>query len=289
VSVYCVMSAAVTVTDEDHTYKGVAGFSSLEAGSLDALRAMLCCDSTSSSSSSSSSSGTNGNGGEESSYLELIQARHHYFSSASASSTANIAETKAVVEEIDSIIKEFEENYRISNVVDEVSTDASVTVTDSVVHRDGVGGEDVLEEMELPPGDVVDNSMGDYCSGGTLQVDNFVDDESFTSPQPRKHKTQSGKMSTMGDDNEDSDDVDDDMDNAYIPSFGVSSPHAQENLKIDNEVCGQSEFTLDEMCAILKEDSDSDVESITDSFEARPVQINIPVSSMGVSDAYNTF
>jgi hypothetical protein len=188
------------------------------------------------------------------------------------------------VEEIDSIIKEFEENYRLSNVVNEVSTDASVTVTDSVVHRDGVGGEDVLEEMELPPGDIVDNSMGDYCSGGTLQVDNFVDDESFTSPQPQKHKTQSDKMSTMDDDNEDNDD----MDNVYIPSFGVSSPHAQENPKIDNEVCGQSEFTLDEMCAILKEDSDSDVESINESFEARPVQINIPVSSMGVSNAHNT-
>ena len=89
----------------------------------------------------------------------------------------------------------------------------------------------------------------------------------------------------MDDDNEDNDV----MDNVYIPSFGVSSPHAQENPKIDNEVCGQSGFTLDEMCAILKEDSDSDVESIADSFEARPVQINIPVSSMGVSDAYNTF
>jgi hypothetical protein len=70
------------MTTKSEVDEGVLGFASLQTGSLESLRSMLCV-------------GVEGIMGEkdqrnqESSYLELVQARHHYFSNASASTATN--------------------------------------------------------------------------------------------------------------------------------------------------------------------------------------------------------
>lgn len=158
--------------------------------------------------------------------------------------------------------------------------------------------------MELPPGVIADSSIGDITNGSFLQVDNFVDDESTFSP-------------TCGtechDITKEDEGVEEEEEYIYIPSFGVSSPpppsssmlNTTTNLTTDNHdgdventVGGGSSgsqtlndgtnnnYTLDEMCELLKQDSDSDsdVESITDTYDSRPVHLDIPIQRMNVSD-----
>ena len=131
--------------------------------------------------------------------------------------------------------------------------------------------ENAVEEMELPPGIIADSSIGEITTASVLQVDNFVDDESSCSPMRRMEHDRI-------------DEVEDDEEDVYIPSFG-SPPLAVTNTVDDtNNDISSGNYSLEEMCELLKQDSDSDsdVESITD--ESRPVHLHIPIQRMNVSD-----
>lgn len=70
---------------DDIEESSVLGFSSLETGSLESLRSMLCY--------SQKPVTTDGESNEHSSsYLELIQARHHYFSNANVTAKASTSD-----------------------------------------------------------------------------------------------------------------------------------------------------------------------------------------------------
>jgi hypothetical protein len=196
--------------------------------------------------------------------------------------------------QLTSILKDFEESFRLSNVVATTDNESSVMLErHSTPICPDSNDADVLEEIELPPGDIADCSIGDFANGSCLQVDNFVDDESFSSPIKRK------------DLNADASDIEDEHENtAYIPSFGgVSSTHtanpspnlANNDPQVNHNETFLSEtktfgvninYSLEEMCQLLKEESDSDVESIITEDELRsgPVPLQLPIQNMDVSE-----
>lgn len=242
-----------SVDEIDEAKEGVIGFSCLPTGSLESLQSLLKHGDTT-----------------QTSYLDLIQARHHYFTKSNPS--------KSTTAELNSILKDFEESYQISN-----TSAVSIHVhAEEGASNDELNdqGEYEIEEMELPYGEISGSSTCDNVSGRLLQVDNFVDDESMCSHV--RHRNEA---------NEADDETDD---NVYVPSFGASPPEDRSEMATEASVLDSSvavtesvQFSLDEMCSLLKcnseSDSDVDVESITDEYISRPIHLQLPIHKMDVS------
>lgn len=141
---------------------------------------------------------------------------------------------------------------------------------------------DTLEEIELPPGDVADCNIGHDHYGNALQVDNFVGDES--------HCPLRGGQKTGGRCGDESSDEENDL---YVPSFGIAPLSLISSAEVSYSgesvaLSGGLNCSLEEMCDLLVEESDSDVESVTDTFKSQSsVRLNIPISNMDVSELYD--